>query len=201
MYYPLSQITSNLYANPGELELKSSGKQYTGYYWKNSKGQLFSGKTPQDTPTDELVNVTKAIDNSATIDEISNSSVYYDQSFENSQYIDLTNPSSPGTLPYYSPTLPTQQDYQNGEMRRYFCKKTNETIYLEINKDTYNKLVTQDITIAYQYYQPFNIPWQLTGTKEQTYTVNKNIVELTMKQQKLPMLDVYLKKDYLKYYI
>ena len=81
----------------------------------------------------------------------------------------------------------------------YFCKKSNEILYLEISKDTYNKLISKDSTIAFQYYIPFNIPWQITGTKEQTYKVNKNIVELTMKQQKLPMFDMYLKKDYTKY--
>jgi hypothetical protein len=199
MYYPLSQIITNIYANPGELEYKSSRKPYTGYYWKNSKGQLYSGKTPQDLPTEELIQVTNLLENT-TESSILNTSIYYNLSVENSQYINLTNPSSPGFLPYYSPTLPTQQDYQIGEMRRYFCKKTNENIYLEINNNTYIKILGKDPTIAYQYYIPFNIPWQLTGTKEQAFTTNKNIVELTMKQQKLPMFDAYIKKDYLKYY-
>ena len=54
--------------------------------------------------------------------------------------------------------------------------------------------------IYYQYYQQFDIPWQLTGDETQVYKVNKNIVELTMKQQKLPMFDKYIKEDYLKYY-
>jgi hypothetical protein len=85
-------------------------------------------------------------------------------------------------------------------MRRYFCKKSNEISYLEINKEVYDKLIKNDSTIAFKYYQAFNIPWQLTGNKEQVFTTNKNIVELTMKQQKLPQFDLYLKKDYIKYY-
>ena len=103
-------------------------------------------------------------------------------------------------LPYYSPVLPTQQDYQIGEFRRYFCKKTNEIIYLEINLDTYNKLIGKSSTILYQFYQPFNLPWKIAGNKTQVYTTNKNIVELTMKQQSLPQFDLYLKKDFIKYY-
>jgi hypothetical protein len=103
-------------------------------------------------------------------------------------------------LPYYSPILPTQQDYQIGEFRRCFCKKIDEIIYLEIDKDTYSKLIKKDPTIAFQYYQPFNIPWQLTGDKEQVFTTNRDITALTIKQQKLPQFDKYLKEDYIKYY-
>ena len=54
MYYPLSQIQTNLYANEG-FAIKSTGELYSGYYWKNSSGQYFTGKTPQDTPTQELI--------------------------------------------------------------------------------------------------------------------------------------------------
>ena len=55
MYYPLSQITSNLHTNGGEFVIKNTNTPYVGYYWKTSKGQYFTGKTPQDTPTEELI--------------------------------------------------------------------------------------------------------------------------------------------------
>lgn len=210
MYYPLSQITTNLYTNGGEYQIKSTGEKYIGYYWKASDGKIFTGRTPQDTPIQELINIlnltsTPLSNNPSSISEIITD--YYDTEEyafnpdDNIAYINLKkiNPDTKKLIPFYSPTLPTSQDYQLGEMRRYFCKKSNEVIYLEINKETYDKLVVKDSTIAYQYYIPFNIPWQITGTKEQTYKVNKNIVELTMKQQKLPMFDLYLKKDYTKY--
>jgi hypothetical protein len=44
------------------------------------------------------------------------------------------------------------------------------------------------------------MPLQLTGSKEQVFTTNKNIVELTSSRQKLLMLAEYLKKDFTKYY-
>ena len=96
--------------------------------------------------------------------------------------------------------LPTQQDYQNGEFRRLFCKKTNEVIYIEINQDTFDKLVAKDSQILWQLYQPFNITWQLTGNKETVARVNKNSVELVSFRNKFPRLDEYLKFDYTKYY-
>ena len=53
-YYPLSQITSNLQTNGGEFVYKNTFTPYIGYYWKTSRGKYFTGKTPQDTPTQEI---------------------------------------------------------------------------------------------------------------------------------------------------
>ncbi len=55
-YYPLSQITSNLYTNGLEyaVDLKNPSNSYSGYYWKTSDGKYFTGKTPQDTPCIEI---------------------------------------------------------------------------------------------------------------------------------------------------
>jgi hypothetical protein len=36
MYYPLSQVTPNLYANGGEFQIKYTGIPYAGYYFKKS---------------------------------------------------------------------------------------------------------------------------------------------------------------------
>lgn len=206
-YYPKSQVITNLYTNGGEFTTQQDNPLtiYVGYYWKNSQGQFFTGKTPQETPSTFLYKIPTTDPETNTF--VPNVSINYITS-DNSQplitnYVNLTNPiirQQEIFLPYYSPTLPTQQDYQNGEMRRYFCKKTNEVIYLEINKETYDKLVTQDPQILWQLYLPFNLPWQLTGNKEEVYKTNKNITELTSFRLKLPMLSKYLKDDFTKYY-
>ena len=201
MYYPLSQIKSNLYTNGNEFVLISSNQSYIGFYWKTSKGKYYTGKTPQDIPNEELIPAFEY--SSESIAKNSNIPLSLNQEdTRNSDYIDLQNIDLNQIIltPTYSPTLPTQQDYVNGEMRRYFCKKTNEIIYLEISKDTYDKLVDQDSQILWQLYLPFNLPWQLTGNKEQVFITNKNIVKLTSVKQKLPMLAEYLKMDFTKYY-
>ena len=200
MYYPLSQITSNLYTNGKEFAYQNNKQPYTGYYWKTSTGKFFTGKTPQDLPLEELI-IYSPENNVEVSVTISGDSSYYNQFDSNTfEYLNLVSPPTPPLPPTYSPTIPTQQDYQIGEYRRYFCKKTNEIVYLEINKDTYDKLVGKDSKILYQLYQPFNLPWQLTGDKSQVFITNKNITELTSKQQKLPMLSEYLRNDFTKYY-
>ena len=201
MYYPLSQIKSNLYTNGNEFVLLSSNQSYIGFYWKTSKGKYYTGKTPQDIPNEELIPSFEY--SSESIAKNSNIPLSLNQEdTRNSDYIDLQNIDLNQIIltPTYSPTLPTQQDYVNGEMRRYFCKKSNEIIYLEVSKDTYDKLVNQDSKILWQLYLPFNLPWQLSGNKEQVFITNKNIVELTSVKQKLPMLAEYLKMDFTKYY-
>jgi len=205
-YYPLSQITANLYTNGGEFTTQQDNPLtvYVGNYWRNSKGQFFTGKTPQDTPTQRLFKFQKVDQEVVTVAPKLDLNIITSIDFqpEISSYIKLKNinSSQPTYLPTYSPTLPTQQDYVNGEMRRYFCKKTNEIIYLEISKDTYDKLVDQDSQILWQLYQPFNLPWQLTGDKEQVFKTNRNITELTSIQGTFQMLAEYLKMDFTKYY-
>jgi len=201
MYYPLSQITSNLYTNGGEYVYKSNQENYTGYYWKTSNGKIYTGKTPQDIPTSELISA-----NSNPLNPVlQNSSIpviINQNDFENTNYINVKSidTSQIALTPTYYPTQPTQQDYQIGEFRRYFCKKTNEIQYIEISKDQFDLLVAKDPQILWQLYFPFFIPWDITGNKEQVARVNKNIVDLTMKNLRLPRFNDYIKNDYTKYY-
>lgn len=211
-YYPLSQITTNLNTNGGEFEYTITKQEYKGRYWKNSKGEYFTGKTPQDTPIKKLTKIVYNTDNALSNNKSVTIAVFpkdpdpimihYKSSIDIHEYLALknTNPLQITYLPSYSLPTPTQQDYVNGEFKRYFCKKTNEIIYLEVSKETHDKLVKRDSQILWQLYSPFNLTWQLTGSKEQVFTTNKNTVELTSVKQKLLMLAEYLKMDFTKYY-
>jgi len=216
MYYPSSQITSNLYTNGNEYTLKSTGENYIGFYWKTLNGKFFTGKTPQDTPIQELVIASSKfsqtpstslpqVDLALTYDSPyigDNPDLYNEKTilnYLNVKKIDNVNPPTTN-LPTYSPNTPTQSDYDVGEFTRYFCKKTNEIIYLEINKDTYTKLVSKDQTYLFQMYTPFKFQWTITGEKEKVYTSNRNITRYMSEKFNLPFLNKYLKEDYLKYY-
>jgi hypothetical protein len=212
-YYPLSQIKTNLHTNGNEFTLNSNNPDptlsYSGYYWKTSDGNYYTGRTPQDLPTQQLypiqsIDTTKYpnVQNSPALSYITSTNV--DGSDINAltyNNIKNINPNQVTIVPTYSPTYPTTQDYQAGEFRRFFCKKTNEIQYVEISIDQYNLLTKKDSQILWQLYFPFNIPWVITGTAESAARTNKNVVELTMKQLTLPRFDDYLKKDYLKYFI
>jgi sensor histidine kinase YesM len=197
-YYPKSQIKTNLYTNGGELIYALNLELYKGYYYQTSDGKYFSGQTPNTPASQELILDTLA--QSSPQVEIPLSYVNYTQDSLN--YINVTNPNlSPIQIPVYIPTLPTQQDYQIGTFRRYFCKKTNELIYIEINQNTFDKLSNKDPQILWQLYFPFNLLWTLTGDKQQVAKTNRNITLLAQQQFNLPKLNLYLKEDYLKYYL
>jgi len=197
MYFPKSQITPNQYTNGGEFIYASSKLPYVGYYFKVSTGKYFTGKTPDDRPNEELIftNVQDYTDGQQTTVVQIDPLMYY----LTNNLTSLKN-AQPVYLPYYSPMIPTTQDYQNGEFQRYFCKKTNDIIYIEINLDQFTKLKAKNPQIEYSLYQPFTLTWILTGDKEKVAKTNKNIVELASFKQKLPKLGEYLKFDYLKYY-
>ena len=197
MYFPKSQITPNLYTNGKEFSYSNNKQEYIGYYFKVSTGKYFSGRNQDDRPNEELIpleaditvtDITTSLDSIVTVVD----PIY--------SYITNQPVPPPTSIPVYNPIIPTQQDYQNGEFRRLFCKKTNEIQYIEIGQDQFDKLIAKDPQILWQLYEPFDLTWQLTGNIEDVARVNFNTVELTSKRRKLPRLGDYLKFDYIKYY-
>jgi hypothetical protein len=201
MYYPKSQIKTNLYTNGDEFVYLSNNQPYTGYYYKTSTGQYFTGRTPDDIPSFELIQNLALAETTINRDKSNYSVIINTDLNNNSTYNNLISPPPPVLIsPVYNAPTPTQQDYQTGEFRRYFCKKGNEILYLEIDKETYDKLIVKDPQYQFSLWQPFNLPWLLTGTQEQVYKVNRNVTILTSQRLQLPQFGRYLKDDYLKYY-
>ena len=56
MYYPLSEITPNLYTNGIDLAYKQTGKPYKGYYYSTTDGKYYTGST-FSPKAEELVKV------------------------------------------------------------------------------------------------------------------------------------------------
>ena len=48
MYYPLSQITTDLYTSQEEFLVQATNLPYKGKYYSTSDGKFFSGASPQD---------------------------------------------------------------------------------------------------------------------------------------------------------
>jgi hypothetical protein len=197
MYFPKSQITPNLYTNGKEFAYSNNKQEYIGYYFKVSTGKYFSGRNQDDRPNEELIPLEADITVTDIATSLDSIVTVIDPIYS---YITNQPVPPPTSIPIYSPIIPTQQDYQNGEFRRLFCKKTNEIQYIEIGQDQFDKLIAKDPQILWQLYEPFNLTWQLTGNIEDVARVNFNTVELTTLRKKLPKLGEYLKFDYIKYY-
>jgi hypothetical protein len=173
-YYPKSQVKTNLYTNGAELIYKASKESYIGEYFKTSTGKYYTGKNPNFGTPSELV-LANPINNEpdANLPEnlpepsrfitpvndvpisLNGSSYSFGVDSRSYQY-DI----KPRAIPSYHKTKPTNEQSLLGKYTRYFCKKNNELIYIEISQDTYNKLINRDPLIAYDLYTPANILWQ-----------------------------------------
>ncbi len=218
MYIPKSKIQTNLYTNGDEF-LLTTGNSYTGPYYSISNTQFFTGKNPDvpnsqelipsnlfkaDTPPDNLnyIVATNGVDAGGNSKDTLSLHERY-QFLKQAQGTNTFTVNQRRLVPPYSPVLPIEKDYKLGVFTRYFCKKRNNNVYIETNKDTYNRLEERDSTIAFDLYRPFKLSWTLTaikGGEEEVQQTNANMVKLTSIRQKTPGLDVYLKFDYTKYY-
>jgi hypothetical protein len=191
MYYPKSQIKPNLYTNGGEYALSTTEEEYIGYYYLTSTGQSYTGKNPTQKPNILLTPISTTETNypypsPVTIDLISTS----------------PSPSLPTrAIPQFNPNVPTQQEQQNGQYPRYFCKRNNELKYIEINLDTFTLLSTQSPQIAWDLYTPASVLWQIQGDKNTVYASNQASVYLIEKNLQWYGFSQYFKGDFLKYYL
>jgi len=201
-YYPKSQIKTNLYSG-GEYVLSSTKEQYTGYYYEVSNGDKFTGKTPQDGPNKllELPSDIIIVDGETIVvsPDLTTDIEFLVPFSGDSNYPLPTGPAR-RSLPSPIQSFPTQKDYDLEEFQRYFAKKNNENIYLEINKETCDQLKNSDPKIAFDLYTAISLPWDLSGERDQTYLTNKNIVTLVENREKWYGFTQWFKDNFLKYY-
>ena len=196
MYFPKSQVKTNLSTNGGEFIIRSSNSPYKGYYYETSDGKYFSGKTPNESPTFELTKTTPIVNASTPISDDN----YY--VVETRYYTAKKLPfnQTPPSPPKQSYPIVTESDYKLGEFQRYFLKKGNETQFLEISLEDYRKYVSQDRDIMFELYTPIQINWILTGDKEQVYKVNQSIVTRAEREQNLPGFTQYFRDRFTQFY-
>jgi len=95
---------------------------------------------------------------------------------------------------------PTEQDYQKGQFFRFFVKKRNEPLYIEINRKIFSSIKNQDTKVYSKYYLPFRLLWTLTGPKGDVIEANRTITTKAEQFLQLTFLSDYLEQDWLKFY-
>jgi hypothetical protein len=188
IYYPKANITPNLFSNR-EYVLNGSNEPYTGYYFSTYDGKFYTGREPGDGINLELISSGPNFQGEAIAGEIDYRFVGTDNYFYSTSLKKITpvNPISLTPQPFYP--KPTLADYQTGEITRYFSKKVNEGIFYETQGTFQNTL-----------YISFNIPWLITGDKDNVAKVNQRIVALKEAELKIIGLGIYLKNNYIQFY-
>ena len=204
MYFPQSQIKTNLSTNGGEFVTLLTNENYIGSYWSTSSGKYYTKKNPQDTPYEELIKFAPLpLNNNSSVSilgiqstgSIENLNPNYEtvRAYDLARGVDVNNPEIRLTPQYFLPT-PTEKDYSLGAFTRYICKRTNQDIYIEINKDTYNGLNDASSEYLFSLYDPFTITWTLTGDSiSEVSKTNLKVVSLVEEQNKYKGLVRYFK--------
>jgi len=224
-YLPKHYVKTGLFANPGNFLYRESSAPYTGPYYEIATGQYFSGTSPQDPSTQEIIPFgnaenpgtgyqqvgvafnldVKTLKPGERSNEIQNREAFqiFQPQLVNDYLAIQKYPDSyyqTRILPFAVTPIPDQEDYTVGEYRRYFCKKTNELIYLELDEIQYNAISKRDSKYFWEQYSAFSLPWTLTGEQPKVYQTNRAIVQKRIQNLQLPSFDKFLQEDYLKFY-
>jgi len=200
-YYPKSQITTNLYTSGGEFIQFSNSLPYTGNYWASSDGRYYTGKTPTEKPTLEIIPLPPQYSSTPNSPKGENETDVLESNSTSWQVLNkYSKQGPPGNIPKKFTTLPTQKDYELGEFQRYFTKKRTQSVYFEISQKEFKLLNTKNPKIQFQLYLPIVLSWRLKGTKSEVYNTNKNTVKLLEQNIPLPGFSQFFKDKFDKYY-
>ena len=177
MYYPKSQIKSNLYTNGKEYVYTSDKTSYTGYYYTTSDGKAFSGKEPNDGVNVRLISYNSTTGNEINSQpliggkEIITSTINQtDAPFDDDNPYDVVTSQNnypklkdlkPRKIPNQYLRRPQKGDVKLGGYNKFFTKKRTSFLYYEISEEDYNLLIEKDKTIAFDLYEGVSIFWDL----------------------------------------
>ena len=199
MYFPKSQITTNLSTNGSEFQVVGTDEYYIGSYFKTSDGRFYTGKTPQDGNNKLLVQNPINDPNYPALLVDSDTNYFTNSlppSYLNASKSELIlSPPPQGNI-----VFPTEEDYETGEYQRYFLKHNINNIYLEVNQATYNNFFNLNPSVQYQLYTAIQISWILVGKPIEVYEINRNIALLYEKENNIMGFSNFFKGRYLKYY-
>lgn len=149
------------YTNGGEFIIKSTGELYIGNYLELPNNIFYAGTDPQ-LITEELKIF---IPPSTNIPNTKSNAIF---GVLNKTYVDKEKNY---TTPIASKTFPTDEDYTNGSMLRYFGQQIQTGRYFEVDKQTYSDIRSSN-RIDRSIYTQGQIRWALKGDTEQINGAN-----------------------------
>lgn len=201
-YYPISKVLTNQKAGNREF-LNSKGELYSGKYYITYDGKAFSGPSPQIGPNEPLQRINEYV--SSPI--LKSLNISEKQKEELAKKTNIKISRIPGKPNSYYPK-PISDDYKRGYIIRYFIKKQDETLVIEISEEEYNSVINGTADYDIRIYQTQKILWKITGPlnsqrQSQYNTIpgiidtNKRLTETTNKTF-LGILD-FIGGDYTKF--
>lgn len=213
MYYPKSQIKSNLYTNGDKYALSTTQEAYVGYYYSTSSGTKYTGKYPNDGRNTLLIPILESSNSEQTdsvfpkgkimvqkipSEVVGSENVIFNNNVKYSR-LKTSTESKNRFLPQPEQPSPSLNNYKVGSFLRYFVKKNNEPIYFEISTSTYNLLKGKSSSISYELYGCVEVEWTLVGVKSAVYASNKSKIKEIEKRKKWPGFFNYFNYNFSQY--
>jgi len=200
MYYPKSQTKTDLYTQGGEYVFLGTNNIYSGSYFTTGDGKIFTGKNPNNKPNIPLepvsINLNDFQPNNPELEEFPNTYDIIDDNYYWAKNMDINNTTPAPKPPIQILPTPNSNNYNIGEIQRYFASKINEIKYIEINEHQFSLFINKESTIQHTLYKVFQIPWVITGNRSSVYNVNLNTVNRTQKDFQLQGFKSYFKGKY-----
>tara|TARA_B110000459_G_scaffold127821_1_gene140092 strand:+ start:220 stop:1080 length:861 start_codon:yes stop_codon:yes gene_type:complete len=200
MYYPKSQITTNLFTLGDEYVYVGTTQVYSGSYFKTSDGNAFTGKNPNNKPNNPIelssINLNDFQPFNTELEEFPNSYDIINDDYYWAKGINQNEVTPIPKPPIQITPLPSPNEYSIGEIQRYFTSKINEIKYTEINETQYTSFINNESTVLSSLYIAFQLPWVITGDRSNAYNVNMKTVNRVQKNFKLQGFKSYFKGRY-----
>lgn len=165
-YYPADEITINLFTTGSEWMTEQS-IEYIGEYHTYTTGEVYSEASYNPRSSVRLIPY-------ISTETANNTNIIYKTLKPDIQ------------VAYQSPEFtiisPTLNDYKSGFFRRYFLKKFNETVIIEVDSKQFN--LWKSSVIDRNLYAGVEMLWFISGPIDDTYEKQIKIVGVYSKNQK-----------------
>ena len=182
MYLPKSKYKGNQYTTNNEYIIPGQPTGYTGFYFTTYDGKAYTGTKPSPTSVRLEKMLLEAKDNSPGTLPYNLASNTYDKLRNSTAELELRKTSEITT--YYP--KPTEEDYKEGVLKRYFVKDKHTGRVQEISRTAYRSLKAKNPEYFYPKYDIVEVQWSLIDAQT-------NIYEVKAKSFYIPELVNYLK--------
>jgi|TARA_B110000240_G_scaffold1064_1_gene1189 hypothetical protein len=200
MYYPKSQIKTNLFTNGDEYVYYNTNNEYSGSYFITGNGKVFTGKNPNNKPNDPLSAISENLNGfqqlSSEQEDLPISYNVINDSYYWAKGISTTINNPVPSPPIQILPSPTTKEYEIGEIQRYFTSKINEIKYVEINEAQFTSFKNNESNVQSSLYSTFQLPWVITGNRSRAYNVNMKTINRVITNFKLQGFKSYFKGRY-----
>lgn len=159
MYLPKSKYQGGLRAQPASLKILATGESYEGMYFKTYDGRLFTGTAPS-SQAQELTTNTFGISENLAIDGESVIGIPNEYDVLRSNDIEVQLKATL-PLPLHYPKPGNVESFT-----RYFAVDKNTQRVVEVSKDTYLSMKSQEPKYYYPKYDLRILEWSLTNATE-----------------------------------